>query len=51
LQDFYSTKGVKLFPNTGRELEVDEEPEALYKYHQMDHSTCSEAGKYIHSNL
>lgn len=45
LSDFYSINGVKMFPNTGRELEVEEEPEPLYKYHQMDTSTCSEAGK------
>lgn len=48
LQDFYLSKGVKMFPNTGRELEVDEEPEALYRYHQMDTNSCIEAGnKYI----
>eukprot|EP00347_Sterkiella_histriomuscorum_P001857 403370413 len=51
LTDFYQMKGVKLFPNTGRELEVDEEPDALYKYHQQDHSTCSEAEKELHQGI
>lgn len=43
LQDFQSTK-VRLFPNLGRELEVDDEPESAFKTHQMDTNTCTEAG-------
>jgi hypothetical protein len=42
LKDFYAAK-VKMYANTGRELEVQEEPESLYQYHQADHSSCSEA--------
>jgi hypothetical protein len=32
-----------MFPNTGRELEVQDEMEGLYEAHQRDHATgCSE---------
>jgi hypothetical protein len=32
LRNFYAAR-IKLFPNTGRELEVQEDPDALYLYH------------------
>lgn len=33
-------------------MEIDEEPECLFKYHQLELSTCSEPGKYAsHSFL
>ena len=38
---------VKLFPKTGRELEIEEEPDSLFKYHQQELSTCSEAGNFL----
>jgi hypothetical protein len=51
LADFYSTR-VRQFPNLGRELEVDEELEAIFKYHQSDTSLCSEAGNcYNYYNI
>ncbi len=47
LRDFYSAK-VKMFPNTGRELEVQEEPEGLYEAHQSDHANgCGEAERRL----
>ena len=41
--DFYSTT-VKMFPNLGRELEVDDGPEHMFKNHQSNITTCSEPG-------
>ena len=37
-----------MFPNTGRELEVQEEPEGLYEAHQSDHANgCGEAERRL----
>ena len=47
LKDFYSTK-VRLFPNLGRELEVDDGPEPLYRAHEENIGSCSEPGKEFH---
>ena len=44
LDDFYSSK-VRLFEGLGRELEIEEEPEAINQEAQDDVSTCSPAGK------
>lgn len=41
LKDFYHAK-VKMFTNTGRELEVQEEPESIFQAHQSDLSTCTD---------
>lgn len=34
-----------MFPNLGRELEVDEGPESMYKIHQNNLIPCTEPGK------
>lgn len=49
LRTFYSCGGVRQFPNTGRELEVQEEREAIYD--QTDDSCCSEAEKRLLSGI
>lgn len=47
LRDFYSAK-VKMFANTGRELEVQEEPEGVYEGHQGDQfNGCGEAERRL----
>jgi len=46
LEDFYSTK-VRLFEGLGRELEIEEEQEAINQEAQDDFSTCSPAGKSL----
>jgi hypothetical protein len=49
-KDFYAAR-IKMFPNTGRELEVHEEPDALYENHQAELSQCSEAEKKLQSGI